>query len=101
MTRDAAEAAIDGYLDRTANYAASLSYESEREAAIHEATGEVMLLRSEWVGVKTDCTEFSLQRYRERLRDLANRGAYNGPTRLVRLAPDRTWQPLPLPEIEI
>ena len=83
------------------SYAASVSWESEREAAIFEATGTVSPLRSEWVGVKTDCTVFTLQRYRERLRHLAARGDYHGPTKLVRLTRDGTWRPLPLPEIEI
>jgi hypothetical protein len=93
-------AAIDGYLARMANYAASLSYESEREAAIYEATGTVSPLRNEWVGVKTDCTTFALQRYRERLRELAACGEYRGPTKLVRMTRDGTWLPLPLPELQ-
>ena len=100
--RRRAEAAIDAYLASVAHYAASFTRTSEREAEEFLSSGApASALGTEIMSVKSDCTSITLTAYRDRLKALAGAGNYDGPTELVRMRPDGTWEPLQLPAWEL
>ena len=92
------ELAVAHYLANADLYVTGVTYTSEREAAAFLATGAPGNgIGGNWAQVKSDATGDRLRAYRQRLRELAKRGAYDGPVELTRLCPRGTWEPLRLP----
>lgn len=94
-----AELAVAHYLAHGEQYVIGVTFKSEREAAAFLATGAPGNgIGGNWAQVKSDATGDRLRAYRQRLRELAKSGAYDGPVELTRLRPNGSWGPLRLPD---